>query len=88
MVVVTCMEFLLGVLYSGPAGVEDLKRWASRYCSKTPCPWTEEDLDREVNILVSTGLLVGRNGVLMLERDRLHPVHKRIAETVSREVRP
>ena len=78
MTVLSCTEYILATLYNGPASLGELKRLAARHCSTAPCPWTPEDLDREARILISAGLLVGRNGVLELNHDRLHPIHKRI----------
>ncbi|MEB3806432.1 MAG: hypothetical protein GSR73_02840 [Desulfurococcales archaeon] len=78
------LALVLGILWRGPSTLDQLRDTAKKLYQGSPRCWNPKTLDDVVAALIDYGLVArdGR-GSLKLERQRLHPVTRTIAEKAS-----
>lgn len=74
----TPFQLVLILLYEKPRSLTELKRYAKCLYSGSPQCWSEKSIDRVVEQLRDSDLIVQSNNLLYLNTEKMHPTTKRI----------
>lgn len=77
------LAVVLGMLWKGPSTLEEVEALLARLYDGSPRCWDSRVARGVVAVLKEYGLVREEGGVLRLEREKLHPVTREIAEGAS-----
>lgn len=70
---------LLGMLWRGPSRIEEIEAYFQETYNGSPLCWNPKSYQEIIAVLKDYGIIRERDGLLILEKDRLHPVTREIA---------